>query len=221
MDPVKDNFLTIGLVANSSPISEALPVMTFRVPFGKPASSANAAKAKAEKGVWLAGFITTGQPTARAGAHFLVIIAFGKFQGVIEATTPTGCFNTTILRSVIGSGIVSPYTLFASSENHSIKEAPYPISPLDSFIGLPCSIVMIWASSSLFLIIKSNHLRKTSDLWRADFDFQSGQALFAASIAFFVSDVPHLGTVPISLRLAGLFTEIVSPESDAIHSPSI
>ena len=51
MDPVNDNFLTIGFVANSSPISEAFPVITLRIPFGKPASSANTAKASAEKGV--------------------------------------------------------------------------------------------------------------------------------------------------------------------------
>ena len=77
--------------------------------------SANTAKASAEKGVWLAGLITTGQPTPKAGAHFLVIIVLGKFQGVIAPTTPTGCLITTILLSGSGSGIISPYTLFTSS----------------------------------------------------------------------------------------------------------
>ena len=57
---MNDNFLIIGLLESSSPISEALPVMIFIVPLGNPASSARAANAKAEKGVWLAGFITTG-----------------------------------------------------------------------------------------------------------------------------------------------------------------
>ena len=33
--------------------------------------------------------------------------------------------------------------------------------------------------------------------------------------------VSHLGTVPISSKVAGLLTEIVSPESDVIHSPLI
>ena len=108
VEPVNDNFLTIGLLESSSPISDALPVTTLIVPLGKPASSARAANARAEKGVWLAGLITTGHPAARAGAHFRVIIALGKFQGVIAATTPTGCFKTIILLSVIGSGIVSP-----------------------------------------------------------------------------------------------------------------
>ena len=51
VEPVKESFLIIGLVASSSPISEAFPVITLSVPFGKPASSAKAAKAKAEYGV--------------------------------------------------------------------------------------------------------------------------------------------------------------------------
>ena len=53
-----------------------------------------AAKAKADSGVASAGLITTVQPAAKAGATFLVIMAFGKFQGVIAATTPTACLLT-------------------------------------------------------------------------------------------------------------------------------
>ena len=67
---MNDIFLTIGFSVNSLPISEADPVKTLKTPGGKPASSANTAKASAEKGVWLAGLITTGQPTPKAGAHF-------------------------------------------------------------------------------------------------------------------------------------------------------
>jgi len=44
----------------------------------------------------VAGFTTTGQPAARAGAHLRVIMAFGKFHGVIAATTPIGSFTTTM-----------------------------------------------------------------------------------------------------------------------------
>ena len=40
--------------------------------------------------------MTTGHPAASAGAHLRVIIAAGKFHGVIEATTPIGCFSTRI-----------------------------------------------------------------------------------------------------------------------------
>jgi hypothetical protein len=59
-------------------------------------------------------------PAASAGAILRVSIAFGKFQGVMQATTPTGCLMTTMRLSSDGAGIVSPYTRLHSSENHSI-----------------------------------------------------------------------------------------------------
>ena len=108
VEPVNDIFLTKGFSVNSLPIALADPVIIFITPSGNPASFANAPSARAEYGVWLAGLITTVHPTARAGAHFLVIIVLGKFHGVIAPTTPTGCFITTILLSGIGSGIISP-----------------------------------------------------------------------------------------------------------------
>jgi hypothetical protein len=38
--------------------------------------------------------ITTGQPAASAGATLRVIMAMGKFQGVMAAHTPMGCLST-------------------------------------------------------------------------------------------------------------------------------
>ena len=61
-----------------------------------PARWANSAKAVAEKGVMVAGLMTTGHPAASAGAHLRVIMALGKFQGVIAATTPIGSLITTM-----------------------------------------------------------------------------------------------------------------------------
>ena len=56
----------------------------------------------------LAGLITMGQPAARAGPALRVIIAAGKFQGVMAAHTPMGSFSTTIRRSGRLLGMVSP-----------------------------------------------------------------------------------------------------------------
>jgi hypothetical protein len=57
-----------------------------------PASSAKEHKAKAVNGVSSAGLMTQVHPAAKAAPTFLVIIAAGKFQGVIIAATPIGCF---------------------------------------------------------------------------------------------------------------------------------
>ncbi|MNT10508.1 hypothetical protein D3C72_1453420 [compost metagenome] len=98
VEPVKDSFLIRSFVASSLPIPTlSFPVMTLKTPFGIPASSASLANAIAENGVWEAGFSTTVQPATKAGATFRVIIANGKFQGVIAATTPTPCLIVSIL----------------------------------------------------------------------------------------------------------------------------
>ena len=68
--------------------------MTFSTPAGMPARCASSATAKALSGVCSAGLMITGQPAAKAGATLRVIIAMGKFHGVMAAHTPTGCFST-------------------------------------------------------------------------------------------------------------------------------
>jgi hypothetical protein len=45
--------------------------------------------------VALAGLMTMVHPAASAGAALRAIIAIGKFQGVMAAQTPIGCFRTT------------------------------------------------------------------------------------------------------------------------------
>ena len=48
------------------------------------------------------------QPAAKAGATLRVIIADGKFHGVIAAHTPTGSLVTTMRLSPQGEGTRSP-----------------------------------------------------------------------------------------------------------------
>src|SRR6185436_4460041 len=123
VEPVNDTLRTVGLLVSSAPISVADPVITLKTPFGTPARSASSASASAEKGVCDAGFSTTVQPAAIAGPALRVIIASGKFHGVMQATTPIGSLTTTIRLSACGAGIVSPYTRLASSPNHSRNDA--------------------------------------------------------------------------------------------------
>ena len=84
------------------------PVSTLKTPAGKPASSASTASASAVSGVCSAGLTTTVQPAASAGATLRVIMASGKFHGVIAAQTPIACLMTTSRLSTAVAGIVSP-----------------------------------------------------------------------------------------------------------------
>ena len=90
VEPVNVTLRTVGLPVISAPMARAEPVTTEKMPAGMPASSASTASARAEKGVCVAGFNTMGQPAARAGPAFLVIMAEGKFHGVMAAQTPIG-----------------------------------------------------------------------------------------------------------------------------------
>ncbi len=92
VEPVKVSLRTLSFSVNSLPMEEeSVPVTTLKMPAGTPARSARIASDSAESGVSAAGFDTMAQPTAMAGAILRASMAFGKFHGVMEATTPTGC----------------------------------------------------------------------------------------------------------------------------------
>jgi hypothetical protein len=66
----------------------------FITPAGTPARNASSASASADSGVCSAGLTTTVQPAANAGATLRVIMAIGKFHGVMAAHTPIACLMT-------------------------------------------------------------------------------------------------------------------------------
>ena len=108
VEPVKPMKRTAGCVVMTLPIATASPVTMLSTPLGKPARIASSIRAKAVSGVSGAGLTTKVQPAARPGEHLRVIIAAGKFHGVIAAQTPTGCFWMMMREFGKGEGIVSP-----------------------------------------------------------------------------------------------------------------
>ena len=96
VEPVKLSLRIVGLAVSSAPMTCAEPVTTFSTPAGMPARSASSHSASAENGVCEAGLITMVQPAASAAPALRVIMAAGKFQGVIAAQTPIGSLTTTM-----------------------------------------------------------------------------------------------------------------------------
>ncbi len=88
--------------------AERLAVTMLSTPAGSPARWPSSATASADSGVSAAGLTTTGQPAASAGPTLRVIMAIGKFHGVIAAHTPIDCLMT--MKRLFGSvvGMVSP-----------------------------------------------------------------------------------------------------------------
>ena len=109
VEPVKVSLRTRWFSQNSLPMSDDRDeVTTDRMPLGSPARSPRTASASADSGVSAAGRATNPQPTASAGPHLRVIMALGKFQGVIDPTTPIGWRSTVRRLSAMWPGIVSP-----------------------------------------------------------------------------------------------------------------
>ena len=108
VDPVKLILRTSGFVASSVAACRFLVGQTWISAGGIPAWTANFVNARQVYGVSLGGFITTEQPAARAGPTLRVIMAAGKFHGVMIPQTPTG--SRSVIRVVRGveEGIVIP-----------------------------------------------------------------------------------------------------------------
>ena len=132
--------------------------MTFITLVEKPASSANAS---AVSGASSAGLMITLQPAAYAAPALRVIIANGKFYGVISAATPKVCFMTMVSWFGAERGMISPSMRLASSANHSRRVSIKKTSAFDSLIGFPDSTVIISAIYYVWHSIKLKHfLRK-------------------------------------------------------------
>mmetsp|Transcript_31158 Transcript_31158/g.74065 ORF Transcript_31158/g.74065 Transcript_31158/m.74065 type:complete len:360 (+) Transcript_31158:422-1501(+) len=162
VDPVKPIFLTASDARSVLPMAFASPVTTLMTPGGIPARWASSARASAVSGVASAGFRTTVQPAASAGATFLVIMDMGKLKGVMAAATPTGC--RAVMKRLLPDtvGMTSPWTRPASAANHRTEPTPESNSAFDSGKIFPHSAVIMLATSSLARTSSSAHLFRKS-----------------------------------------------------------
>ena len=211
---------TSSCVVSSGPISSGWPVTTLKTPGGTPASAASSASAKAVSGVCSAGLTTMVHPAASAGAALRVIMAAGKFQGVMAAQTPTGSFRTTMRPDACGAMKTSPLTRLASSANHSMKEPAYATSPLASASGLPSSRTISRARCSVLAATSSAQARRTADRSLPDRLRQAGSARCAASMASRTCPRLIAGTVATTSPVAGSSTSIVPDSPMSTQRPS-
>ena len=125
VEPVNDSLRSRGsAMIGSDTVRAVLVGMTLTTPAGTPASSSSWAKRRVVSGVSSAGFTTTVQPAASAGAILRVAIASGKFQGVMRKHGPTGCCDTIIRPVPSGLAPYRPVIRTASSENQRRNSPP-------------------------------------------------------------------------------------------------
>ncbi len=132
------------------PTVEPLPVTTCSHSGGRPQSSiSSSARAMPLNGVWLAGFSTTGQPAAMAGASLWATRLSGKLNGLIAPTTPIGTrsVNPSLPTplAVASRGTMSPARVRASAAAKRNVSTARSASPRAVFSGLAASTAMISA----------------------------------------------------------------------------
>ena len=93
-EPVNEMRRAPGCRVSAAPISSPIPCTTLKTPGGTPASATRSQRSEHERGDHSAGFRTTVQPAASAGAVFQVESMKGAFQGVITTAGPLGIRTT-------------------------------------------------------------------------------------------------------------------------------
>ena len=134
------------------------PLTTFKTPSGSPASDASSAKRNAQDGSFSEGFRMNVLPQAMAIGYIHIGTMAGKLNGVIPAQTPIGCrvVQASIPRPTCS--VYSPFNNCGIPQAYSTTSRPRVSEPCASDNTLPCSAVMIAASSSAFSSINALYL---------------------------------------------------------------
>ena len=93
VEPVKAILSTPGCAASRAPATAPGPGTTLTTPSGTPASCISCANRSVDSGASSAGFSTIVQPVASVGQMLNNCDSSGPFQGMIDPTTPIGCFS--------------------------------------------------------------------------------------------------------------------------------
>ena len=201
------------------PTEPPLPVTTLRCPLGRPhSSSSSSASAMPESGVWDAGFSTTGQPAAIAGASLCATRLSGKLNGLIAPTTPIGTRSVKPIlpapTSDASSGTTSPASRRASTAANVKVDTARCASTRAVLIGLAASSAMMCAKSSTRSASRCAARSRISARSHGA-GVCSRRASFASATARVTSSAPHAGTRSISWPSNGDRTTISSPVLDA------
>ncbi len=150
-EPVKDTTGSRGS-ATSSGMASFGTVSTDHAPSGRSVSASSSASSRQDSGVFGAGLMMMGAPTANAGATLCATRFNGKLNGVIANTGPRGKRLATATRPApagsVSSRCSAPDQRRASSAPHRNVEIARATSTRAQVSGLPLSAVMRAASSS-------------------------------------------------------------------------
>src|SRR3954447_25502965 len=220
VDPTKDTALTSGCSSSRSTATLS-PWATLKTPSGSPASFHSSAIQIAAEGSCSLGLRTTVLPVAIAmGKNHMGTIA-GKLNGLITATGPSGWRMENTSTLVEAFSVNPPRTSEGTPQAYSTTSWPRDTSPRASSRTLPCSAVMIAASSGLRSLSSSRNVNSTALRLVSEVSRQPGKAAAAAATAASTSSVPARATSPVTSPVAESVTLAVRPLVPSRRAPSI
>jgi hypothetical protein len=202
VEPTKDTALIVGCsrMASTATLS---PWITLKTPSGTPASFSSSARKIDADGSFSDGFRMNVLPQAIALPNIHIGTIAGKLNGVIPATTPSGCRIWYTSTPPETCSLKPPLRRFGIPVANSRFSSPRAISPSASEGTLPCSAVR-WAAmsarcwSTRFRIRNRISVRRDSEVAR-----QPGNASAAARTALSTSAADARSTSRASCPVAG------------------
>ncbi len=202
VDPTNEIARTSGCVSSPSTASLS-PFSTVKTPSGRPARFHSSAIQMAALGSFSLGVRITVLPAAIAmGKNHIGTIA-GKLNGEIIPTTPSGCFVEYTSTPVDTCSEYSPLRWCARPVANSTTSWPRVISPSASLTTLPCSDVMISASSPFSASSSSRKRKRIACRLASDRSRQAGNAAFADAMARWISSASASATSFVTTTRAG------------------
>ena len=179
------------------------PCTTLNTPSGSPAAASSSASLTEADGSRSDGLSTNALPHAIAGTNIQIGTMAGKLNGVMPAATPSGARTLCVSTPRATPEECSPLRWVAMPVAWSTTSMPRASSPRASSTVLPCSEVMMRASSSWCSSSKARNLNMTLARLAAGVADHAGNALSAAATAASTSLGPHSATWPCSRPVAG------------------
>src|SRR5919206_2013264 len=197
------------------------PWTTLNTPSGRPASFHSSAIHSAAEGSCSLGLRMTVLPVAIAmGKNHIGTIA-GKLNGLMIATGPSGWRTECTSTLVEAFSVKPPRTSEGTPQAYSTTSWPRETSPRASSRTLPCSAVMIAASSGLRAWSSSRKRNSTAVRLAREVSRQRGKAAEAAATAASTSSVEARATSPMTSPVAESVTSPVRPLAPSRRAPSI
>src|SRR5919202_73341 len=220
VEPTKDTDWMSGCSSSRSTATLS-PWTTLNTPSGSPASFHSSAIHSDADGSCSLGLRTTVLPVAIAMGKNHIGTITGKLNGLMIATGPSGLRTEWTSTLVEAFSVKPPRTSEGTPQAYSTTSWPRETSPRASSRTLPCSAVMIAASSGLRALSSSRKRKSTAVRLAREVSRQRGKAAVAAATGASTSSVVASGTSPMISPVAESVTSPVRPLAPSRRAPSI